>query len=247
MKFLLALVAVAFAKGGRGGRGWGNPCRDQPLTTVQAQLETVAASLLTSGTSYCYLSVHGDEGFPLYKEDDGEQRRELQWGWSNHRSMAQAKITIKDGDFVSGTTQVFVKDGHAEDPASQFNCYEGFTFSVTGACRNWGDDVCPEGQRNLGWGRRRRHRDPETFVQFVLGFDNGDTSPISSEVQCTTHLTPEGENNECIASDFKCSGHYGERNDETAPSGKFDLVCKAEDWDLSSWDDAEDCPSTIEL
>jgi len=240
MKFLLALVAVALAKGGRhGGRGRGNPCRNVDTETVQTQLETVAASLLTSGTSYCYLSVYGDQGFPLYKDDAGAQRRRLGWsGWS----MAQAKLTITDGDFVSGTTEVFVKDRHAEDAASQFTCYEGFTFSVTGACRNWGVDACPQGRRNLRW-----RREPDTYVQFSLGFDNGDTTPISADVQCTTHLAPNA-NNECVASEFKCEGRYGDRDIEDAPSGKFDMVCKATEWDnMRYWDDAPGCPTAVLL
>jgi len=246
MKFLLALVALVLAKGR--GRGRGNPCREESTTEgIQTGLETVAASLLTSGTSYCYLSVYGDEDFPTYASDDaGAARRELRRG-GGRWSMSQAKVTITDGDFVTGTTQVFTKDRNAADPDTQFACYDGLTFSVSDACRNWGDNACAEDDATTLGGRRNLHRgrDPETFVEFGLGFVNGDTT-ISSDVKCTTHLEQD-DTDTCVASEFKCSGHYGDRADDALPSGKFELVCKAEEWDMRYWDEAPDCTPTAVL
>jgi len=98
-------------------------------------------------------------------------------------------------------------------------------FFVDDVCRNWGDD-CPN--RNLP-------EEPETFVQIGLGFSSGDIT-IRSDVQCTTNLEQD-ETDTCVASEFMCSGLYGDSNDDALPSGRFEMVCKAEDWQMQYWDD----------
>lgn len=217
-----------------------NPCRDVTDEEVQTQLGEVTSSLFTDTTSTCYLTIYGDEGWPMYPGDDEpEVRRNLGRSWS----MSQTKLTITAGTFGAVTEPVFTKDRNAEDAASQFVCYDGLSFSLSNPCKSWGEDACEDepARRQLRRGGDRGSRpEPENFVQAQFAYDKWD-EPV--ELTCTTYLKAEGEGDDqvCVASEFSCSGMYGSRDAEDEPSGKVQVTCRSEDWDMRYWEDAIEC------